>query len=177
MTTELSPCDTVVGATLEKCGKIAGKRGWRIVCMQGDSDMRHSLRSRSILRFIATLVFPVLLTVGGSCNGPDVGSPYFPIPPPNPSFGPPTQAIDSDGVAHTYWKVTSPPSAELSHVYVYLTNIDRGSGTIVLAAQDGSYTTLVEGQQGDRIVFDFGALNNYTMCRPLREGVADTSCQ
>lgn len=154
------------------------EKGWRIVCMQEDSDMRHLLRNRSILRLIAALIFPVLLTVGASCNGYEVGSPYFPIPPPDPSFGPPTQAIDSDGVAHTYWKVTSPPSAELSHVYVNLTNIDRGSGTIVRAAQDGSYATLVEGQQGDRIVFDFvGALNNYSMCRPLQEGLADTSCQ
>jgi len=115
--------------------------------------------------------------VGASCTAPPVGSLFVPIPPPNPTFGPPTSEIDSDGVSHTYWKVTSPPSSELSAFWVYLTNIDMGRGASVQAAQDGSYATQVEGQQGDRILIGFGAPDNETMCRPLREGLADVPCQ
>ena len=140
--------------------------------------MRSLLRSKSILRLMAAMVFPLLLAVGVSCNAPAIASPYIPIPP--PTFGPPTAEIDSDGVTHTYWKVTSPPSSALSDIYVYLTNIDMGPGTvglIVRTAQDGSYSTRIEGQQGDRIQFNFGSLDGEAMCRPLREGVADTPCQ
>jgi hypothetical protein len=139
------------------------------------SDMRHLLRNRSILRSIAALVFPLVLTAGVSCNAPAIGSPFVPIPP--PIFGPPTPEIDSAGVTHTYWKVTSPPSPALSDLWVYLTNMNMGSGVIVRAALDGSYTTRIEGQQGDPILFNFGSLDGTAMCRPLREGVADTPCQ
>ena len=143
--------------------------------------MRRLLRSRFILHLIAAVVFPLLLTAGLSCNAPAIGSPYMPIPP--PTFGPATQEIDSDGVAHTNWKVTGPASPELPvlfDIYVYLTNIDMGPGTvgsIARTAQDGSYATRIEGQQGDRILFNFGSLDGESMCRPLREGVADTPCQ
>jgi hypothetical protein len=133
---------------------------------------------RSILRLIAALVFSLLLTMGASCTAPPLGSLFVPIPPPNPTFGPPTAETDSDGVAHTYWKVTSPPSSELSAFWVYLTNIDMGRGVSVQAAQDGSYTTQVEGQQGDQILIGFGAPDSeIMMCRPLREGLADVPCQ
>jgi hypothetical protein len=147
--------------------------------MTEDPDMKLLLRSILLLRLTAALVFPLLLTVGVACNAPAVGSPYIPIPPPpNPTFGSPTSEIDSAGVTHTYWKVTSPPSSELSDLWVYLTNIDMGSGTIVRAAQDGSYATRVEGQPGDRILFGFGAPDGpITLCRPLREGVAEVPCQ
>jgi len=143
--------------------------------MSEDLDMRHLLRSRPIVRLMAALVFPILLIAVVSCSAPAVTSPFVPIPP--PTFGPPTPEIYSDVVTHTYWKVTSPPSSQLSDLWVYLTNIDMGFGTIVLAAPDGSYTTRIEGQQGDRIVFNFGSLEGQAMCRPLREGVADTPCQ
>jgi hypothetical protein len=137
--------------------------------------MRHFLRNRLILRLLAALVFPLLLTAGVSCNAPAIGSPFSPIPP--PTFGAPTPETDSAGVTHTYWSVTSPPSGDLSNLWVYLTNMNMGSGVIVRAAQDGSYTTRIEGQQGDPILFRFGSLDGATMCRPLREGVADTPCQ
>ena len=137
--------------------------------------MKHLLRSRFILRLIAALVFPILLAVGVSCNAPAISSPFVPIPP--PTFDAPTPEIDSAGVTHTYWKVTSPPSSNLSNLWVYLTNINMGSGVIVLTAQDGSYTTRIEGQQGDPIRFNFGSLDGESMCRPLREGLADTPCQ
>ncbi|HJX52552.1 MAG TPA: hypothetical protein VJ801_07290 [Polyangia bacterium] len=141
--------------------------------------MRHLLRTRSLsrLRLIAALLFPLLLTAGVSCNAAPVGSNYIPIPPPSPTFGPPIAELDSAGVAHTYWKVTSPPSSGLSDLWVYLENIDLGAGASVRAAQDGSYTTRVEGQQDDRIVFGFGASDNEIRCWPLREGLADTPCQ
>jgi hypothetical protein len=139
--------------------------------------MRHLLRNRSILRLIAALVFPLLLAVSVSCNAPAIGSYYVPIPPPNPTFGPPTSEIDGDGVAHTYWKVTSPPASGLSDFWVYLTNISMGRGVSVQAAQDGSYTTQVEGQQGDWILIGVGAPDNEPMCRPLREGLADVPCR
>ena len=138
--------------------------------------MRHLIETRSVLRLIAALVFSVLLTAGAACNAPPVG-PYSYIPIPPPTFGPPTSEIDSAGVAHTYWKVTSPPSPELGNIWVYLRNLDMGSGVSVRAAQDGSYTTQVEGQQGERILFGFGASDNETRCWPLREGLADTPCQ
>ena len=113
--------------------------------------MRRLLRSRFILHLIAAVMFPLLLTAGLSCNAPAIGSPYMPIPP--PTFGPATQEIDSEGITHTYWKVTGPPSPELPElfdIYVYLTNIDMGPGTvgsIARTAQDGSYTTRIEGQR------------------------------
>ena len=142
-----------------------------------DPDMRNLLRNIFTRRLVAAFMLLLVLAVGVSCNAPAIGSYYIPIPPPDPTFGPPTPEIDSDGVTHTYWKVTSPPSSQLSDLWVYLTNIDMGFGTIVLAAPDGSYTTRIEGQQGDRIVFNFGSLEGQAMCRPLREGVADTPCQ
>jgi hypothetical protein len=136
--------------------------------------MRHPLRRR---RLIGGFVFALLLAAGVSCNAPAVGSPFVPIPPPNPTFGPPTPEIDSGGVTHTYWKVTGPPSPQLSNLWVYLINIEMGEGTIELAAQDGSYETRIEGQQGDRILFSVGTPSRETMCRPLREGLADVPCQ
>jgi len=139
--------------------------------------MTHSIRGRSIVRLVAAVLFPLLLTVGASCNAPAIGSPFIPIPPPNPTFGPATSQIDSDGIAHTYWKVTSPPSSELSDLWVYLANFNMGVGASVQAAQDGSYRTQAEGQPGDWIEFGFGAPYgeaSQTMCRPLREGLADT---
>ena len=139
--------------------------------------MNQSLRSRSFLRLIAALAFPLLLTVCVSCNAAPVGSGYMPIPPPNPTFGSPTPELDSAGVTHTYWKVTSPPSWQLSALWVYLRNIDTGLGVSVQADLDGSYTTRVEGQQDDQILFGFGAPNVDLMCRPLREGLADVPCQ
>jgi hypothetical protein len=141
--------------------------------------MKHLIRNRSILRLIAALVFPFLLTVGGSCTAPAVGDFFHPIPPPDPTFGPPTAETDSDGIAHTYWKVTSPPSpsSDYSYVWVYLTNRDRRLGVSVQTTQDGAYNTQVEGQPGDLIIFGFGAPDHETMCRPLREGLANVSCQ
>jgi hypothetical protein len=153
------------------------EKGWRVACMPEHTDMRHLIRNRWILGMIAALVSPLVLTVGVSCTAPAVGSLFIPIPPPNPTFGPPTSETDSDGVAHTYWKVTSPPSSELSDLWVYLTNIDMGRGVSVQAAQDGAYATQVEGQQGDRIVIGFGAPYNESMCRPLGEGLAEVPCQ
>ena len=140
--------------------------------------MKLLLRSILLLRLPAALVFPLLLTVGVACNAPAVGSPYIPIPPPpNPTFGSPTSEIDSAGVTHVYWKVTSPPSSGLSALFVYLTNLDMGSGTITRAAQDGSYEARLEGQQDDWILLTFGAPDGQSMCRPLREGLAAVSCQ
>ncbi|MGB8295530.1 MAG: hypothetical protein WCG85_08890 [Polyangia bacterium] len=141
--------------------------------------MRHLHRNRYILRLIAALVFPFLLTVGGSCTAPAVGDLFHPIPPPDPTIGSSTVETDSDGLTHTYWRVTGPPSpsSDYSYVWVYLTNIDRGLGVSVQADQDGAYATQVEGQQGDQIIFGFGAPYNDTMCRPLREGLANVPCQ
>jgi hypothetical protein len=47
----------------------------------------------------------------------------------------------------------------------------------VQTAQDGAYNTQVEGQPGDQIIFGFGAPFHDTMCRPLREGLANVPCQ
>lgn len=138
-------------------------------------DMRHLRRNIFILRLVAALILPVVLASGVSCNAPAIG--FMPIPPPNPTFGPPTSEIDSDGIAHTYWKVTSPPFWQLSDFWVYLSNIDMGRGVSVQAAQDGSYTTRVEGQPGDQIIIDFQNPGYETICRPLREGLADLACQ
>jgi hypothetical protein len=138
--------------------------------------MRHLLRSQVSLRLIEVVVFALLLAAGVSCNAPAVGSPFVPIPPPNPTFGPPTPELDSDGVTRTYWKVTSPPSPQLSDFWVYLTNINMDEGTIERAAQDGSYETRIEGQQDNQIRFTFGSPDGETMCWPLREGLAEVPC-
>ena len=138
--------------------------------------MRHLLRSQVCLRLIGVVVLALLLGAGVSCTAPAVGSPFVPIPPPNPTFGPPTQEFGSDGVTRTYWKITSPPSPPLSDLWVYLTNIDMGEGTIELAAQDGSYETRIEGQQDNQILFTFETPEVKTMCWTLREGLAEVPC-
>jgi len=141
--------------------------------------MRHLHLGRSLGRLLAALLFLLLLAAGVSCNGYAVGPDYIPIPPPA-TFGSPTSEIDSAGVTHTYWSVTSPASPDLSDLWVYLTNVDMGSGTIVRAARDGSYATRIEGHAGDWIMFGFGApygQTSQTMCRTLREGLADVACQ
>lgn len=147
-----------------------------MACMTTDIPMRNLLGSRSLLHLMAALAFAVLLTAGAACNAPPVG-PYSYIPIPPPTFGAPTSEVDGAGVTHTYWEVTSPPSSGLSDIWVYLRNLDMGSGASVRAAQDGSYTTRIEGQQDDRILFGFGAPDNETICWPLREGLANTPCQ
>jgi len=167
----------MVGKSGMKYGSISSKTIGAAPAYQGITAMRHLLRNRHILRLIAALVFPFLLAVGGSCTAPAVGTPWIPIPPPDPTFGPSTVETDSDGIAHSYWKVTSPPSSELSYFWVYLTNLNMGLGVSVQAAVDGAYSTQVEGQQDDQIIFGFGAPYNEAMCRPLREGLANVSCQ
>jgi len=142
--------------------------------------MREFLCSKKVLRLLASLLFVIVLTSGIACDSPPIGTPWVPIPPPNPSFGPPTQELDSAGVSHLYWKVTSPPSSELDDLWVYVTNIDMGSGVSVRAAHDGSYVTRIEGQEGDWIIFSFGAAygeTRWNMCRPLHEGEATQDCQ
>jgi hypothetical protein len=139
--------------------------------------MRHLPCKRFILRLAAALMLALVLPVGVSCNAPAIGEFYMPIPPPDPTIGQPTSETDSDGIAHTYWKVTSPPSFHLSESWVYLTNIDMGRGVSVQAAQDGSYTTQIEGQQGDQIIISVQAPDIETICRPLREGLANVACQ
>jgi len=138
--------------------------------------MRNLLCSGSLLRLIAALVFSLLLTAGTACTSPPVG-PYSYVPIPPPTFGAPASEIDSAGVTHTYWAVTSPPSSDLSDIWVYLRNLDMGTGASVLTAQDGSYSTRIEAQEGDRILFGFGVSDNDTICWPLRVGLADTPCQ
>jgi hypothetical protein len=147
--------------------------------MSRDVEMRRLLQTQSVLRLIAAIGFSLLLTAGAACTSAPVGpvgpSEYVPIPP--PTFGAPSPEIDSAGVTHTYWKVTGQPSADLRDLWVYITNIDMGAGTIVRSATDGSYATRVEGQQDNRILFSFGAPNGPTMCASLREGPANVPCQ
>jgi hypothetical protein len=144
--------------------------------------MRKILRSRIVFRLIAALWFPIGLMTGLGCNGAPIGSyDFHPLPPPpNPTFGPPIAEMDSTGVQHVYWKVTSPPSPPLSNMWVYVTNSDLNSGASVRAASDGSYVTRIEGQEGDSILFSFGAAygeSKWSLCRPLHEGEATDSCQ
>lgn len=144
--------------------------------------MRKILCSRIIFRLIAALLFPVGLAATAGCNGSPIGDYTFhPLPPPpNPTFGPPTAEMDSAGVQHVYWKVASPPSPELRDIWVYVTNSDMNAGVIVRATSDGSYATRIEGQEGDWILFSFGAAYGETrsnMCRPLHEGEATVPCQ
>jgi len=147
-------------------------------CMHDKSrEMRPMFPNRSILRLIAAGAFSLLLTAGVACNSPAIGSPFSPIPPPDPTFGPPTGETDSAGVSHVYWKVTSPPSQALLDQWVYLANLDLGAGVIVLAASDGSYVTRTEGQEDDRIEFTFGSPDGKSRCRLLREGLANVPCQ
>lgn len=140
-----------------------------------DPDMRNLLRNIFTRRLVAAFMLLLVLAVGVSCNAPAIG--FMPIPPPNPTFGQPTSEIDSEGVGHTYWKVTSPPAWKLSDLWVYLSNIDMGRGVSVQAAQDGSYATRVEGQPGDQIIIDFRDPGYETICRPLQEGLAEVPCQ
>ncbi len=130
------------------------------------------------------LLAVVLLSSGvalGGCNAPELGSPYVPIPPPDPRFDPLGPEIDSAGISHTYWKVTSPPADhQLRNVWVYIDNSDLGMGVSLRASIDGSYTTRIEGQEGDRILFGFGgdyANAEWRLCRLLHEGLADKRCQ
>ena len=130
-------------------------------------------------RLLAMALLSSGLAVGG-CSAPELGSPYVPIPPPNPTFGPATPELDSAGNSHTYWKVTSPAAAQLSDVWVYVDNNNLGVGVSLRALTDGSYSTRIEGQEGDRILFGFGASYadaEWRLCRPLHAGLANQPCQ
>lgn len=132
-------------------------------------------------RFLAVALLSCGLTVGvGGCSSPDMTSIYQPIPPPNPSFDLPTSQVDSAGISHTYWRVTSPPSKPLSNVWVYVDNSTLGVGISLRASSDGSFAAWIEGQEGDRILFGYGAsfaVADTRLCRPLHEGLASTPCQ
>jgi hypothetical protein len=121
------------------------------------------------------------LTLGaGGCGSPPIGSPFSPIPPPEPTFGPGTPELDSKGVRHLYWTVTSPPVARLSNIWVYVDNDNLGAGVSLRASADGSYATRIEGQEGDRILFGFGAAfvdSELRLCRLLYAGLANTPCR
>jgi hypothetical protein len=135
---------------------------------------------RSLLRLLSAVLLAFGLTVGGACSSPPVGSPFVPIPPPDPTFGPPTSELDSTGASRIYWKISSPPSTQLRSIWVYVDNSNLGLGVSLRASEDGSYTTRIEGQEGDRILFGFGAAfadAELRLCRPLREGLASSSCQ
>jgi hypothetical protein len=147
--------------------------------------MRHiGLRlGRTLRRFLVVLLLSwgPALALGG-CSSPPVGSPFIPIPPPNPTIGPATPELDSAGVSHTYWKITSPAEPHFSNTWVYVDNDSLGVGVSLRTSADGSYATRIEGQEGDRILFGFGssfaeADFDSRLCRPLREGLADTPCQ
>jgi hypothetical protein len=139
--------------------------------------MRQSLPSRILLRLVAALLLTTVLTAGAGCNAPPIGSPFVPIPP--PVFGPQAQEVDSAGIAHNYWKVTSGANRGLTFRWVYLDNLDLGAGVSVQAAADGSYTTRIEGQRDDRIQFGVELSDrsvSWSMCYFLREGPASAPC-
>ncbi len=139
--------------------------------------------SRTLRRILVVVLLSSgpALAVGG-CSSPPVGSPIIPIPPPNPTIGPATPEFDSAGVSHTYWKISSPPEPHFANVWVYVDNDNLGVGVSLRTSIDGSYTTRIEGQEGDRILFGFGASFaeadfDARLCRPLHEGLADTPCR
>jgi hypothetical protein len=135
---------------------------------------------RRIRRNLAMMLLSLSLPLGAGCSGPPVVSPYNPIPPPDPTFGPPTPELDSSGISHIYWNVTSPHAAQLSNTWIYVDNSNLGIGVSLRAQADGSYFTRIEGREGDRILFGFGAAYSdaeVRKCRPLREGEAKTGCQ
>lgn len=144
------------------------------------AHLGHSLgRGLRGLLVAALLSFGLATGVGG-CGAPPMGSPLQPIPPPDPTIEPGILEMDAAGVGHLYWKVTSPPESQLGHVWIYLNNDNLGVGVSLRALADGSYSTRIEGQEGDRILFGFGA--SYTeaevrFCRPLRAGLATTPCR
>jgi hypothetical protein len=130
-------------------------------------------------RFLGMALLSGGLAMGG-CGSPDLVSPYIPLPPPDANFTPGTAEVDSAGVSHTYWKVTSPAASQMSNIWVYIDNIELGVGVSLRASLDGSYSTRIEGQEGDRIHFGFGvsfANSEWKRCRLLREGPATTVCQ
>jgi hypothetical protein len=135
----------------------------------------------TLRRILVVALLSTGLTLGvGGCTSPPMSSPFVPIPPPDPTFGPGTSELDGAGASHLYWKVTSPPADQLSNVWVYVDNSNLGVGVSVRASSDGSYTTRIEGQEGDRIRFGFGSSfvdAEWRLCRPLHEGLADTPCQ
>ena len=141
--------------------------------------MRQILCSRILLRLARTFLLATAITGGLACSAPPIASPdWVPLPP--PVIGPPTVETDSTGLQHTYWKVEGEPSHAMSNLWVYLNNLEMGSGVSAKAAADGSYETRIEGQEGDRILFGAGATDRdiiWTMCRRLYEGPANALCQ
>lgn len=116
----------------------------------------------------------------GGCGSPELVSPYMPIPPPDSAFTPGSVEVDSAGISHTYWKVTSPPADQMRNIWVYIDNADLGVGVSLRASLDGSYSTRIEGREGDRIHFGFGvsfANSDWRRCRLLREGPATSPCE
>lgn len=130
-------------------------------------------------RLLAMALLSGGLAIGG-CGSPELVSPYIPIPPPDPTLTPETAELDSTGVSHTYWKVTSPAADQMRNIWVYIDNSDLGVGVSLRASIDGSYSARIEGQEGDRLHFGFGvsfANSEWRRCRLLREGPATTPCE
>jgi hypothetical protein len=102
-----------------------------------------------------------------ACNAP-----FIPVPPPDNAFV--AQSItDGTGNTRTVWITEGKPDARAGLAKFFIFNNSRGSGVIVDANADGSYTAPpLDGVSGDQIYLYYVTQNgasSETVCRQLVE--------
>jgi hypothetical protein len=117
------------------------------------------------------------LTILWACNAPSI-----PVPPPDLVIAfAAHETIDGDGGTKTVWVVTqSNPIARAALARFYLFDLDRASGIIQVANEDGTFVSApMDGTAGDRISIYYetsgGDLSPST-CLLLAEGTPPARC-
>ncbi len=103
-----------------------------------------------------------------ACNAP-----FIPVPPPDNVFM--SQLIsDGTGNSRTVWVTQGKPDSRAGLARFFIFNDSRGTGVLVDASADGSYTApALDGTRGDRIFLYYvtpGGAESETVCRQLVEG-------
>lgn len=109
-----------------------------------------------------------------ACNAP-----FIPVPPPDNVFI--SQSItDGSGNTTTVWITQGKPDSHAALAKFFIFNNNIGSGVIVDANADGSYTALpLQGTSGDRVFIYYvtpAGGDSETACRLLVEGDPAPSC-
>jgi len=109
-----------------------------------------------------------------ACNAP-----FIPVPPPDNVFA--SESItDGAGVTKTVWITQGKPDSHAALAKFYIFNNNAGSGVIVEATADGSYTAPpLEGTSGDHVFLYYvtpSGGESETACRVLVTGDPAPAC-
>ena len=136
--------------------------------------MRRSLRAAmSRLRVVLTVALAGATGLW-SCNAP-----FIPVPPPDNVFVS-EMLTDGAGNTKTVWITQGKPDVRAALAKFFIINESNGSGVIVDANPDGSYTAKpLDGTRGDRVFVSYTAPNgddSESVCRQLVEGDPAPPC-